>query len=253
MKEGGRTLASRLCCVEIHLADDARLPARQSSLSLVSAPLTSSQMGKGGLDSKAKPSKAELKAAKVGLLEKNGDLTKQMKLVLGEIFTRFDADGDDALSQAELEAFAVASKTGEGINEDEIKQLGTFFDTDPKGNLTRKGFEQMYLMQSNSQPDDTWRDLKALGYSKALDLLGITSPPRAEKPPNPSPTEAMNELREALSELKLAPEKASAHRRVGVCLQQLGRDEAAKREFDQAEELEKKAKEELDSTINELD
>ena len=53
----------------------------------------------------------------------------------------------------------------------------------------------------------------------------------------------MGELRAALAELKVSPEAASAHRRVGECMQQLGREDAAKREFALAEELEKKASE----------
>ena len=78
-------------------------------------------MGKGG-DGKSK-SKAETKAAKAGLVEKNGDLSKPLKAILSEIFRRFDVDQDGALSQKELEAFAVASKTGEDINQEEIKQV----------------------------------------------------------------------------------------------------------------------------------
>ena len=96
--------------------------------------------------------------------------------------------------------------------------------------------------ESNSQPDDTWRDIKALGYTKTLELLGDAAPPPLPKA-KPSQEEAMGELRAALAELKVSPEAASAHRRVGECMQQLGREDAAKREFALAEELEKKASE----------
>jgi hypothetical protein len=212
-------------------------------------------MGKGGDTAKAKPTKAETKAAKQGLLEKNGDLTKQLKAVLREVFDRFDVDRDGALSKAELEAFAVASKTGENLSQDEIKQLGTFFDTNESGDLTHKGFEQMYLMQTASTPEDTWRDIKALGYDKTLELRGTSAPP----PPPPStdgkkdPAEAMSELRTALMELKLKPDEAGAHRRVGVCYEQLGKEDAAKREFAYAEELEKRAAAVAASTVEEID
>ena len=93
-------------------------------------------MGKGG--ETKKPTKAETKAAKQGLMEKNGDLTKQLKAVLREVFDRFDADRDGALNKKELEAFAVASKTGENLSQDEIKQLGTFLTRTRMGiSLTR--------------------------------------------------------------------------------------------------------------------
>lgn len=205
-------------------------------------------MGKGG--ETKKPTKAETKAAKQGLMEKNGDLTKQLKAVLREVFDRFDADRDGALNKKELEAFAVASKTGENLSQDEIKQLGTFFDTNANGDLTHKGFEQMYLMQTASTPEDTWRDIKALGYEKTLELLGTSPAPAPAAPPS---ADAMSELREALAELKLKPEEASAHRRVGVCLQQLGREENAKKSFAQAEELEKKAAALAASTVEDID
>lgn len=212
-------------------------------------------MGKGGNEvfqptEKKKLTKAEMKDLKQGLIEKNGDLSKQLKAVLGEIFTRFDADGDGALSRQELETFANTSQTGSNLSEDEIKQLGTFFDTNDKGQLTRKGFEQMYLMQSGSQPDDTWKDLKTLGYSKSLELLGTTAPPPVKAPPA---AQAMDSLRTALAELKVSPDSASAHRRVGVCLQELGREEAAKKSFAAADDIDQREARKLDSTVEDCD
>ena len=49
---------------------------------------------------KAKAPSAK-KAAKEGLVKKNGDLEDTFKAVLGEIFRRFDKDGDGALCEAD--------------------------------------------------------------------------------------------------------------------------------------------------------
>ena len=113
-----------------------------------------------------------------GLLAANGGLSEKFKAVLGEIFRRFDTDRDNALSLKELEDFAVASKSGGDLVQDELRQLGKFFDTDSKGNITLKGFEQMYLMQtgqqavgpprSNPQPQ---LQSHALASERALPLL----------------------------------------------------------------------------------
>lgn len=168
------------------------------------------------------------KGEKAGLLETNGALTPKFKAVIGEVFGRFDADGDGALSLPELEAFARASESGKELEKGELQQLGQFFDTDSKGNLTLKGFEQMYVMQTNQQAADTWRDIANLGYEKSLDLLGT----------KPAAADSMSELREAMMALKTDSESAAAHRRVGTALRTMGREDAAVRSFKQAETLE---------------
>ena len=162
---------------------------------------------------------------------------------------------------------------------------GRFFDTDGAGNLTLKGFRQvradiakdrallylrpaaaapsflgqtvipgcsdalaqMFLMQSSHQPDDTWKDLERLGYTRSLELLR----PEAENELTPGELAKarMDALRAALTELKQNQDSAQCHRRVGVALDALGRTEAAQREFAQADVLEGK----VNSTVEEID
>jgi len=197
-------------------------------------------MGKGG--------KKEAKGEKAGLLETNGALTPKFTDVLREVFGRFDIDRDGALSLAELEAFANASKSGEKIDEAELKQLGTFFEVNESGFLTCKGFEQMYAMQCGQAPADVWRDLKNLGYQRSLDLLGTSAPAAAP------PAEPAVELRAALMALQEQGESAAAHRRVGKALQAMGREEAAARSFKQADECAASAPaEQQPSTVEDLD
>ena len=197
----------------------------------------SGDMGKGGHKPKPK------QAAKAGLVEKNGALSPRFRAVLAEIFKRFDADGDGALGMPELEAFAKASGTGTVTAEDQ-RQLGKLFDADANGNLTLKGFCDMYLMQTNHNAEDTWRDLVRLGYSKELEVLNAS-----ETSTEDLTKIRMDEMRAALAELKDAPDSASAHRRVGGALEALGRADAAQKEYRQADELEAKA----NSTVEEQD
>ena len=171
------------------------------------------------------------KAAKEGLVKKNGDLEDTFKAVLGEIFRRFDKDGDGALCEAELEEFATTSGSGKNVAEDRA-QLQSYFDCNSKGDLTYKGFEQMYAMQIGHEAETTWKDLEQLGYKKPLALLD----------PEAASAEAlakakMDELRNALTDLKLAP--APRRTDAPATLQALGRTEAAQREYAQAEALEK--------------
>jgi len=48
---------------------------------------------------------------------------------------------------------------------DEIKQ---HFNCSPKGDLTQHGFIQLYSLQTSAEPEETWRDLKSLGYDEQL-------------------------------------------------------------------------------------
>ena len=202
-------------------------------------------MGKGGKGGKEVSDK---KAAKVGLVEKNGALNPTFAAVLGEIFRRFDKDRDGAFSDDELETFARASGTGNGIDAEERKQLRNFFNCNSKGHLTLKGFEEMYLMQSNHDPKDTWKDLETLGYKKPLALLDPDSVPKVV--PEEVQKARMAEMAAALAELKLDAESAGAHRRVANALDALGRAEAAARSHAKADELEGKAP---STTVDEQD
>ena len=210
-------------------------------------------MGKGGRGSGELSAK---KALKVGLVEKNGALTPNFKTVLGEVFRRFDVDGDGALSEVELEAFATTSGSGSKIDAAERRQLGTLFDTDKAGNLTKKGFEQMYQMNIGHQPEDVWNDLTKLGYDRTAlaprDPAAAAAADAAEAAKAAEAAlvaERMEEMKAAMGALKLHQDSAEAHRRVGKALEALGRGEAAARSFLKASELDGK----LNSTVEEID
>jgi hypothetical protein len=44
----------------------------------------------------------------------------------------------------------------------------TNFETNDEGNLTREGFFQIYSLQTINGADETWKDLKQLGYNENL-------------------------------------------------------------------------------------
>ena len=237
-----------------------------------------------------KSGKAKDNVKKAQLLDPSCEhgLTDKFRIVLREVFERFDEDKDGGLSREELQNFAVAANAGSDLEDDEVEQLQQFFETNDKGHLTLKGFFQMYHMQTMARSSDTWKDMQRLGYLASLDREDGKPLPTGEAPPEKPALEQkpavdqkvlMEELRTALSEMKVQPESAAAHRRVGNALQvrlappplrtrrtetmatcarslllmcccshgptctpqALGRDEAAARSMQQADELEGKA------------
>ena len=111
------------------------------------------------------PKKAA-KEKRASLLD-GDELSHQLQAALEATFARFDCDGDGALSTDELQAFARCCNDGEGFDEEELKEL-RFFHVNEAGNLTLKGFLQMYHTQTVARPRDTWQDLKALGFDATL-------------------------------------------------------------------------------------
>ena len=88
---------------------------------------------------------------KVPLLDSEEWLSAQLLRALQTVFQRFDADGDGALNEAELQAFARACNGGTELDADELYQIQDYFDTDDSGALTLRGFHEMYHMQTRSR------------------------------------------------------------------------------------------------------
>ncbi|KAJ3204617.1 hypothetical protein HDU67_009403, partial [Dinochytrium kinnereticum] len=103
----------------------------------------------------AAPVPAIKKVKRVSLIGSQDQLTQQVVTALLEVFGRFDDDNDGALSRDELEAFAIATN-GEKFEEDAVNELKKSFNVDANGNLTRRGFLEMYQLQTLSDPDETW-------------------------------------------------------------------------------------------------
>ncbi|KAF9172421.1 hypothetical protein BGX21_003821 [Mortierella sp. AD011] len=104
------------------------------------------------------------------LVDEEGALTQECEDALVAIFRNYDLDKDGALSKAELDAFA-RDTNGDVFDEDTRAEISEFLDLDDKGQLTLKGFLQMYNLQTSSEPEETWKDLQKHGYDTKLKLV----------------------------------------------------------------------------------
>ena len=195
----------------------------------------------------------------------DGDwFTHEAASALETAFTRFDRDGDNALCEAELQAFARACNNGVAFEREELDEIRTYFDTNEADALTRKGFLQLYHTQTVARPADTWKDLKALGFNSKLQPADDQAKPpaaltvaSAALPSDVTPTsegpsvvahcsraddlythgDHKESLRAAMAAMALDAQSAQAHRCVGRALYALGRVDAAERSWQRANEL----------------
>ena len=104
------------------------------------------------------------------LTDESGDLIPQCEAALKEIFDRFDEDKDGSLSNEEIDNFAKACNGGNTLSATEKEELKNF-DHTAEGNITLTGFLQMYSLQTMAAEEETWKDLKTLGYNDELQLV----------------------------------------------------------------------------------
>ncbi|KAI8320670.1 hypothetical protein GQ54DRAFT_312443 [Martensiomyces pterosporus] len=113
------------------------------------------------------------------LLQDDMEFTPECEAALKEIFDRYDKDGDGALNDKELEAFAVFTN-GEPFSEADLSDIRENLDCTEDGALLKAGFLQLYSLQTNAGDDEeTWKDLQKHGYDDQLRLT-------AKKPEDPA-------------------------------------------------------------------
>ncbi|KAI9199531.1 uncharacterized protein BJ171DRAFT_517844 [Polychytrium aggregatum] len=105
----------------------------------------------------------------IELLDDEDALIPAAAKALTEIFARFDVDQDGALNLQELNAFATATN-GKPFDQESIDEIQEYFNCTDDGALTLIGFFEMYQMQTLSEPEETWKDLKRHGYDDNLVL-----------------------------------------------------------------------------------
>jgi Ca2+-binding EF-hand superfamily protein len=113
------------------------------------------------------------------LLTEEGDLTDKFAKVLTELFHSFDSDGDGLLSKKELDEYARSCNDGTPFSEEEHGEIQLFLqcEKDAEGKfkgLTERGFHDLYHTQTSSREEDTYEDLRKLGYD-LTDLSRRTS------------------------------------------------------------------------------
>eukprot|EP00656_Telonema_subtile_P021553 TRINITY_DN2258_c0_g4_i1.p1 TRINITY_DN2258_c0_g4~~TRINITY_DN2258_c0_g4_i1.p1 ORF type:complete len:169 (-),score=43.26 TRINITY_DN2258_c0_g4_i1:268-774(-) len=105
------------------------------------------------------------------LLTADGVLTPDFQTVLVELFQRFDVDGDGHLSEAELKAYSgAANADGREFESEELEQITGCFDWVQGKGLSIDGWLDMYHTQTGGDEDETWGDLRHLGYDGNLQL-----------------------------------------------------------------------------------
>lgn len=82
---------------------------------------------------------------------------------LTEIFEKFDHDKDGLLNEKELQQFVMATN-GQKLDERSLQEIRENFHVDDQNRLTKRGFLEMYQLQTLSEPEETWKDLQKHGY-----------------------------------------------------------------------------------------
>lgn len=75
------------------------------------------------------------------------------------------------LTEADLDEFAIATN-GEALSKESKDEIKQYLDTDSDGNLTFRGFCEMFHLQSDNDADETWKDLSQLGFDHQLKYVG---------------------------------------------------------------------------------
>ncbi|EGC36196.1 hypothetical protein DICPUDRAFT_22622, partial [Dictyostelium purpureum] len=105
------------------------------------------------------------------LIDKDEDFfSEKAELALREIFSRYDLDKDQCLSEKELDNFAIGCN-GKPFDKVSIEEIKENFDVNDKGWLSIRGFLEMYYMQTLSEPTETWKDINKHGYDMKCNLI----------------------------------------------------------------------------------
>ncbi len=106
-------------------------------------------------------------------LDDEDSFLPQVTKCLLEIFDRFDVDKDGTLNDKEIGAYFAATNDMDFSDDEEeemeqevLQEIKDNFETDDNGNLTKRGFLEMYQLQTLSEPQETWRDLQKHGYNE---------------------------------------------------------------------------------------
>ncbi|KZT26291.1 hypothetical protein NEOLEDRAFT_1155799 [Neolentinus lepideus HHB14362 ss-1] len=124
----------------------------------------------------------------VQLLDDDGAISEQLETCLKHIFAKYctppPADVASAgkclilmtppegayLSETGLDAWA-KDTNGAPFSEETKEELRQFLDVTDDGDLTFKGFLQIYQLQTENDEEETWRDLSSHGFDRTLTLV----------------------------------------------------------------------------------
>ncbi|KDR81516.1 hypothetical protein GALMADRAFT_239512 [Galerina marginata CBS 339.88] len=121
------------------------------------------------------------------LLDDEGAITNQLETCLKHIFAKYCTPAvqrpsvEDTptllapppnayLSGDDLQRWAVDTN-GEPFSEETREEVVESFDVTEDGNLTFKGFLQLYQLQTENDEAETWKDLRKHGFNQKLSLV----------------------------------------------------------------------------------
>ncbi|KAJ7063214.1 hypothetical protein C8F01DRAFT_1131973 [Mycena amicta] len=125
--------------------------------------------------------------AGVQLLDDEGGISDQLEVCLKHIFAKYcvppppTASISDKhvllvppdgayLSQDGLDQWA-KDTNGHPFSQETKEELVEFLDVTAAGELTFKGFLQIYQLQTENDEEETWRDLSNHGFDRTLQLV----------------------------------------------------------------------------------
>ncbi|KAF8969995.1 hypothetical protein BDZ97DRAFT_1793854 [Flammula alnicola] len=119
------------------------------------------------------------------LLDDEGGITDQLEACLKHIFAKYctpsvERTSDESilltppsnayLSDDGLQKWALETN-GEPFSDETREEVVESFDVTDDGNLTFKGFLQLYQLQTENEEDETWKDLQKHGFDRSLKLV----------------------------------------------------------------------------------
>ncbi|CAE6459711.1 unnamed protein product [Rhizoctonia solani] len=143
----------------------------------------------------------------VQLLDSNGAVSRKFEAALAHIFHKYSkpsekpssgidlnktptktrprlpSQSSSVLTEAGLDDWA-RDTTGLSWSADTKEELWSTLDVNERGELTFRGFVQIYQLQAESDEAETWRDLSAHGFDRDLNLVST----RREDVETPVPT-----------------------------------------------------------------
>ncbi|PWN54369.1 hypothetical protein IE53DRAFT_383065 [Violaceomyces palustris] len=143
-------------------------------------------------DSRVPPAQQHEHPEKHLLIDDEGNITQEFEDVLSHIFRTFssscsakpssDRQGrtevekgvrpskSAILTESDLDRFATLTN-GSPLSQESKQEIADLLDTDQQGNLTFEGFLSMYTLQSDNEPQETFKDLQKLGFDSRLNPI----------------------------------------------------------------------------------
>lgn len=118
------------------------------------------------------------------LLDDDGGLSARFEQCLQEIFAKYCTPKPLSADQVAMDAYLTADAldswakdtNGKPFSQETKEEILEFMDVTSEGNLTFKGFLQIYQLQAENDPEETYSDLAKHGYDRNLTSFQSSTP-----------------------------------------------------------------------------